>query len=92
MKYKFTVNIEGNFRGTWEMTALSKKGMNAPQGDGDQRAFCNDDGDGSENVKKGIGLWGKTTTLHVHDYNVKMPYCTFGGGRKHAMKNFSFAF
>lgn len=38
------------------MTALSKKGKNAPQGDGDQRAFCNDDGDGSENVKKGIGL------------------------------------
>lgn len=38
------------------MTALSKKGKNARQGDGDQRAFCNDDGDGSENVKKGIGL------------------------------------
>ena len=42
------------------MTALSKKGKNARQGDGDQRAFCNDDGDGdgSENVKKG-------RTVHV---------------------------
>ena len=38
------------------MTALSKKGKNARQEDGDQRAFCNDDGDGSENVEKGIGL------------------------------------
>ena len=37
------------------MTALSKKGKNARQGDGDQRAFGNDDGDGSENVEKGIG-------------------------------------
>ena len=27
---------------------------------------CNDDGDGSENVKKTICLLSKTTTLHVH--------------------------
>ena len=56
------------------MTASSMKGMGAPQGEGDWRAF------------------GKTTTLHVHDDNVKMPHCTFGGGRKHATTNFSFPF
>ena len=27
--------------------------------------FSNDDGDGNENVKKAIGLWSKTTSLHV---------------------------
>ena len=52
-------------------------------------SFSNNDGDGSENVKKVIGLLSKTTTLHVHhaflyisapplqDYNVKMPNFTF---------------
>ena len=47
-------------------------------------SFSNDDGDGNENVKKAIGLWSKTTTLHVphtfwyislpslHDYDVKI--------------------
>ena len=29
-------------------------------------SFTNDDGDGSEDVKKAIGLLRKTTTLHVH--------------------------
>ena len=29
-------------------------------------SFINDWGDGSENVKKAVGLWSKTTTLHVH--------------------------
>ena len=28
--------------------------------------FSNDDGDGNEDVKKGIGLLRKTTTLHVN--------------------------
>ena len=30
------------------------------------REFCNDDGDGNENVKKAIGLSSKTSSLHVH--------------------------
>ena len=29
-------------------------------------SFSNDDGDGSEDVKKAIGLLGKTASLHVH--------------------------
>ena len=29
-------------------------------------SFSKDDEDGSENVKKAIGLLSKTTTLHVH--------------------------
>ena len=53
-----------------------------------------DDSNGNETVKKTIGLMSKTKTLHVHhaflyislpslhDYNVKMPNCTFYGGRK----------
>ena len=56
--------------------------------------FSNDDGDGNENVKKTIGLFSKTTSLHthhaclyislplLHDYDVKMPCFTFYGGRK----------
>ena len=67
-------------------------------------SFRNDDGDGSENVKKEIGLISKTTTLHVqhaflyislpslHNYGVKMPNFTFYGGRKQAKTNFSFSF
>ena len=67
-------------------------------------SFRNDDGDGSENVKKVIGLISKTTTLHVHHaflyislpslhhYGVKMPNFTFYGGRKQAKTNFSFSF
>ena len=35
-------------------------------GPSDPRSFSNDDGDGSEDVKKAIGLLGKTTTVHVH--------------------------
>ena len=57
------------------------------------RSFGNDDGDGSENVKKATGLIIKPTTLHVHytfwyislpslhDYDVKFPDGTFYGGR-----------
>ena len=68
------------------------------------RSFRNDDGDGSENVKKEIGLISKTTTLHVHhaflyislpslhNYGVKMPNFTFYGGRKQAKTTFSFSF
>ena len=67
-------------------------------------SFSNDDGDGNENVEKAIGLWSKTTSLHVphaflyislpllHDYDVKMPSFTFYGGRKQATTNFSFSF
>ena len=67
-------------------------------------SFSNDDGHGSENVKKTIGLLCKTTPLHVHhpflyislaplqDYNVKMPNFTFYGGRKQATTNFFFLF
>ena len=67
-------------------------------------SFSNDDGDGNENVKKAIGLWSKTTSLHAHhpflyislpllrDYDVKMPSFTFYGGRKQATTNFSFSF
>ena len=56
-------------------------------------SFSSDHGDGNENVKKAIGLWSKTTSLHAHhpflyislpllrDYDVKMPSFTFYGGR-----------
>ena len=66
--------------------------------------FSTDYGDGSENLKKAIGLISKTTTLHVqhtflyislpslHDYGVKIPNFTFYGGRKQAKTNFSFSF
>ena len=62
-------------------------------------SFSNDDGDGSEDVKKAIGLLRKTTSLHVHhaflyislpslhDYDVKMPNCKFYAGRKQATTN-----
>ena len=68
------------------------------------RSFRNDDGDGSENVKKEIGLISKTTTLHVHhaflyislpslhDYDVKMPNFTIYGEREQVTTNFSFSF
>ena len=67
-------------------------------------SFSNYNGDGTENVKKAIGLISKTTTLHVqdtfwyislpslHDYDVKIPNLTFYGGRKQATTNFSFYF
>ena len=60
-------------------------------------------GDGNQDVKKAIGLWRKTTTLHVHhaflyisspslhDYDVKMPNCKFYGGRKQATTNLFFS-
>ena len=65
-------------------------------------SFSNDDGDGSENIKKAIGLISKTTTLHVHaffyislpslhKYGVIIPYFTFCGERKQATKNFFFS-
>jgi len=65
-------------------------------------SFSSDDGDGSEDIKKAIGLLRKTTSLHVHhaflyislpslhDYEVKMPNCKFYGGRKQATTNFFF--
>ena len=65
-------------------------------------SFSNDDGNNNENVKKAIGLFHKTTTLHVHhsflyislpslhNYNMKMPNCKFYGGRKQATTNFFF--
>ena len=67
-------------------------------------SFSNDYGDGSENVKKTIGLLSKTSSLHVHqaflcisllllhDYDVKIPNFTFNGGRKQATTKFSFSF
>ena len=67
-------------------------------------SFSNDDGDGNENVKSTIGLLRKTTILHAHhaflyislpslqDYDVKLPNCTFYGGRKQAATNFSLSF
>ena len=66
-------------------------------------SFSNDDGDGSEDVKKAIGLLRKTTSLHVHhaflyislpslhDYDVKMPNCKFYGGRKRTTTNLFFS-
>ena len=65
-------------------------------------SFSNDDGDGSEDVKKAIGLLRKTTSLHLHhaflyislpslhNYDVKMPNCKFYGGRKQATTNLFF--
>ena len=55
-------------------------------------------------LKKSNGLLSETITLHVHnaclyfslsslhDFDVKMPNCTFYGGRKQATTNFSFSF
>ena len=52
------------------------------------------DADGNENVKKNKRFYKQTTTLHVHhvfvyisflflhDFDVKMPYFPFEGGRK----------
>ena len=66
-------------------------------------SFSNDEGDGSEDVKKEIGFLRKTTTLHVHhtflyislpslhDYDVKMPNSKFYGGRKQATTNLFFS-
>ena len=66
-------------------------------------SFSNDDGDGTQDVKKAIGLLAKTTTLHVHhsflyislpslhDYDVKMPNYKFYGGRKQATTNLFFS-
>ena len=67
-------------------------------------SFSNDDGDGSKNFKKTIGLISKTTTLQVqhiflyisllslHDYGEKIPNFPIYGGRKEATTNFSFSF
>ena len=66
-------------------------------------SFSNDDGDGSEDVKKAIGLLRQTTSLHVlhaflyisfpsfHAYDVKMPNCKFYAGRKQATTNLFFS-
>ena len=76
--------------------------MPRPQVPGTLRS---DDGEGNGNVKKAIAYKiSKTTTLHahhaflyislpsLHDYDVKMPYFTFYGGRKQATTKFSFSF
>ena len=68
-------------------------------------SFSNDDGDGSENVKKAIGfrlakqqlctcitLFLYISLPSLHDYGVKMPDFTFYGGRKQAKTNSSFSF
>ena len=69
-------------------------------------SFSNDDDDddGNEDVKSTIGLLSKTTILHAHhaflyisllslqDYDVKLPNCTFYGGRRQAATNFSLSF
>ena len=63
-------------------------------------SFSNDDGDGNENVKTTIGLFSKTTTLHVdhaflyialpllHDYDGKMPNFAFYGDVNDRQPNF----
>ena len=63
-------------------------------------SYSNEDSDGNENVIKATALLDKKTNLHVHhtflsnslpslhDYDVKMPYFTFSGGRKQATTNF----
>ena len=63
-------------------------------------SFSNDEGDGNKNVIKAVGLLDTKTNLHVHhtfwhnslpslhDYDVKVPYFTFSGGRKQATTNF----
>ena len=67
-------------------------------------SFSNDDGDGSENVKKSNRLIKQNNNFArasrflyislppLQDYNVKMPNFTFCGGRKQATTNFSFSF
>ena len=62
--------------------------------------YSNEDSDGNENVIKATALLDKKTNLHVHhtflynslpslhDYDVKVPYFTFSGGRKQATTNF----
>ena len=63
------------------------------------------DGDGSENgyVKKAIGFLSKNNNFpraarffvhfrcSLHHYDVKLPKCTFYGGRKQLTTNFSFS-
>ena len=63
-------------------------------------SFSNDDGDGNENVKTTIGLFSKTTTLHVdhaflyialpslHEYDGKMPNFAFYGDVNNRQPNF----
>ena len=63
-------------------------------------SFSNDDADGNENVKTTIGLFSKTTTLHVdhaflyialpslHDYDGKMPNFAFYGDVNNRQPNF----
>ena len=60
-------------------------------------SFSNDDCDGNQNVKKAISLLRETYVHHaslyislpsLHDYDVKMPNCTFYvQGRKQATTN-----
>ena len=90
-----------NFRVYVVMLVMLSSSKTSPQTSG---SFSNDDGDGSENVAKAIGLIKKTTTLYMHhaflyislrslhDYEVKMPNFTFYGGRKQATTYCSFSF
>ena len=67
-------------------------------------SFSNDDGQGSKNGKKAIGLISKTTTLNMHhtflyislpslhNYNMNMPNFTIYGECKQATTNFPFSF
>ena len=70
--------------------------------EGSLGSFSNDDADGIENVKTTIGLFSKTTTLHVdhaflflnialpslHDYDGKMPNFAFYGDVNNRQPNF----
>ena len=65
--------------------------------------FSNDDGDGNEDVKKGLGLdWQNNNFARASrflyislpsllDYDVKMPNCKFYGGSKQATTNHFFS-
>ena len=67
-------------------------------------SFSNDNSVRNKSVKTAIVLLSKQKSLHVHhaflyislplrhDYDVKMPNFTFYGGRKQAMRKFSFSF
>ena len=69
----------------------------------EQGALATTTATGNEDVKKALGLYQKTTTLHVHhpflyislpslhDYDAKMRNCKFFGGRKQATTNLFFS-
>ena len=63
------INNEDIFLASWAVFITTKKTLDVV---GDIGSFSNDDGDGTENVNKAIGLLRKTTILLVHH-----AYCTF---------------